>query len=75
MPDDAYSRKSTSTPGWTPPRRSPWPVRGVILVLAAAGIASLFTPFGQRAGRAVSRRLFPPGPEAEPRVIIREKIV
>ncbi len=75
MTDDDYSRKFPSTSGWTPPPRSPWPVRGVILVLAAAGIASLFTPIGQRAGRAVSRRLFPPGPEAEPRVIIREKIV
>ena len=75
MPDDASFQKPSSAPGWTPPRRSPWPFRVVILLLAAAGIGSLFTPIGQRAGRAVTRRLFPPGPSAEPTVIIREKIV
>ena len=61
--------------GWTPPARSPWPARFLILALLAGGIAFLFTPFGQRAGRAVSRRLFPVEKTSEPRVQIVEKIV
>ena len=79
MPDDAPSRSKPSQSGWTPPRRSPWPARLLVLTLAAAGVGILFTPFGQRAGRAVSRKVFPPlessrEPDRE-RVVIQEKIV
>ena len=75
MPDDDIPRSSQPNPGWSPPRCSPWPARFVLLTLLAAGTASLFTPFGQRAGRAVSRRLFPPDGTARPRVVFKERIV
>lgn len=76
MPDsDFLTLPKPSTAGWTPPPRSPWPGRLLGLALFAGGIAFLFTPPGQRLGRAVSRRLFPPDRTAEPRVIIRERIV
>jgi hypothetical protein len=75
MPDDPHSRSPHPDSSWTPPRRSPWPFRFGVLVLLTALVASLFTPLGQRAGRAASRRLFPPGPDAAPRVIVREKVV
>ena len=61
--------------GWTPPSRSPWPARLLVLALLAGGIGSLFTPLGQRAGRAASRRLFPPERVAESEVRIVERIV
>lgn len=61
--------------GWAPRARSPWPARMLILALLAGGIAWLFTPLGQRAGRAVSRRLFPPEKTPEPQVRVVERIV
>ena len=67
-----------SGPGWTPPPRASWPGRLLLLALVAGGIAFLFTPPGQRAGRAVSRHLFPMEKEAGatgPTVITQEKIV
>jgi hypothetical protein len=75
MPDDPHSRSPQFDSSWTPPPRSPWPFRLVILGLVAAAVASLFTPFGQRAGRAAARRLFPPEQAGAPKVIIREKVV
>lgn len=60
--------------GWTPPPRSPWPLRLTVLGLLAASVAFLFTPPGQRIGKAVSRRIFP-ADKVEPRIIIKEKIV
>lgn len=75
MPDEPPSRSPYPESSWTPPRRPRWPFRLVVLGLIAAAIASLFTPTGQRVGRAVSRKLFPPDPAAGPRVIIRENIV
>ncbi len=75
MSDDDLRHPPHAVPGWSPPRRSPWPFRFLVLMLLAGGIASLFTPFGQRAGRAVSRRLFPPLQEPAPKVEYRDKIV
>lgn len=61
--------------GWTPPPRSPWPGRLLVLTFLAGGFAFLFTPSGQRIGRAASRRLFPQERTADPPVRIVEKIV
>lgn len=52
---------------------------GVMSVVIGALALLLFTPFGQRVGRGVSRRLFPEekAPPAEPkeRVVVKDKIV
>ena len=71
MPDDDFPRSSQPISGWTPPRRSPWPGRLLILALLVGG---LFTPPGQKIGRVVSRRIFPPVP-GEGQVLVKEKIV
>ena len=46
-----------------------------MLILLMGGVALLFTSFGQRVGRAASRRLFPPERVTEPQVRIVERIV
>jgi hypothetical protein len=71
MPDDDYSHPQPPVSGWTPPRRSPWPGRLLILTLLAGG---LFTPPGQWLGRKVSRRIFP-SVAGEGSVVVKEKIV
>ncbi len=74
---DPHFPSSHSGPvgGWTPPPRPAWFGRLLLLAFVAGGIAFLFSPPGQRVGRAVSRRVFPPEKDPAPKVIYQDKIV
>lgn len=75
MLDEPPQSSSPPRGGAGPRRRFLSWRRGGWLAAAGAGLVLLFTAPGQRVGRAVSRRLFPPLETAPPRIVIRERIV
>ncbi len=75
MLDDDANSFSENRGGAGPRRGSPKWGRWGVLAAVAGGAVLLFTVPGQRVGRAVSRRLFPPVGTADAQVIIRERVV
>ncbi len=75
MQDDPFDTSSPLRAGGPLRRRSPSWGRWGWLAAGAAGLALLGTDPGQRVGRAISRRLFPPLEAGPPRVVVRERIV